>query len=63
MGRVGFEARFRVLLRFQRFRAWLEFEARVRVLLRFWRFGTWLNFDVKNGGGYLIVVRIEECHD
>ena len=39
MGRVGFEARFRVLLRFQRFRAWLEFEARVRVLLRFWRSG------------------------
>ena len=69
MGRVGFEARFRVLLRFQRLRAWLEFEARVgfearfRVLFRFWRFGAWLNFDVKDRDGCLIVVRIKECHD
>ena len=69
MGSVGFEAGFRVLLRYQLLRAWLGFEARAefgarfRVLFRFWRFGAWLNFDVKNRGGYLIVVRFEECHD
>ena len=67
MGGVGFEAGFRVLFECQLlgfwFRARAGFGARFRVLVRFWRFGARRKFDFKDRSGYLIAVRIEECHD